>query len=1167
MAHPLLAADESLLKQGTLASTPVGEENVSTIDWVVSHVNNSTGLMENVILTDRLGPGQVLKPGTLVLPQGWSAQYSTDGGTSFSTIEPASGVNALIFSNPFVVPTSLGRGRTLTLPMSKGVQMGGGGDGYNPALLDNGRIMGINHHSPNPNIWCYDPFAEGKCDGYPLKPGIPTGMTPLAIGIGNKLYLGDDSGASKVYGQKGKLYCWDGQTNRSCGTSPVIDDGYTGPVLVNNRFYVLTSSGQVDCYDPAAQLQRCAGFTPVNIGLLPGNSDSWTSAGTDMLVWDNRILIATQTNQVICFDVPSNAMCTDWAINPLQMSGTNSFNLFRRMDTGGRVDGFCASGSSRAASCYSLQGEFEETVDTSAVDIFYPGLNAWGEIYDGTRVFSPNYYTMIGCWDWATRSVCTGQYFSNGMLGPAGRPYGMSTDGSCLFSYGDAGTLYSWDPKTGASPCRRSSGQITVSMDDYFCKDQADRNARWDKVKFYDTSLVSGDEFDSMQVKLVNPATGETVMGPVEMIDGSGELDISGIPNTIRTLEMVPLGVPTGSKAWADGVPPKVTLTFYSSQQPRFCYRSVMSCEPGTGEVVTTRSQGSFRASLLASNTVKTNITQNLSTVASVAVCNLGPTIHTPSRLSFSGGSTEMVVDILSSDDSSVESLSGSGLVYSLSGGDDMALFSLGPLGQLAFNSVPEVAAPQDLNGDNVYLVEVTVTDPENLTDTRLFEVHVVEDVDGDGVADNVDQDLDGDGISNTEEGNDDTDGDGVPDLHDLDSDNDGIPDAYEAQAGSAYVAPSGVDGNGDGIDDAYGSGLTPVDSDLDGLADAYDNDDDNDTILTRYENADPDGDGNPSDARDTDGDGTPDYLDRDDDNDGKPTENEVGDVTLAAGDPAGAPDTDGDGTPDYLDVLDQSRLRLQVRGLLQGPYDNISGKMRDDLSIRSLIGLEQPYAGLLGYEGTETLSPALFGIGGDNAPVDWVLVELRDAAAPATRVAAFAGIIQRDGDVADARTNDTTLQLRDLPQGSYYVALRHRNHLGVMTSAPVALSATPTLVDFSRLATEVYGTHARIPSGGFPDQALLWAGDINNSNSVIDQGPGNDSTEIYREVLAAPDNLLFNSNYALEGYLVSDANLDGTTIYSGPGNDVNLIRRNVLSHPGNTAFLFNYIVRGTIPK
>jgi gliding motility-associated-like protein len=75
-----------------------------------------------------------------------------------------------------------------------------------------------------------------------------------------------------------------------------------------------------------------------------------------------------------------------------------------------------------------------------------------------------------------------------------------------------------------------------------------------------------------------------------------------------------------------------------------------------------------------------------------------------------------------------------------------------------------------------------------------------------------------------------DSDGDGVPDQLDFDSDNDGIPDYYEAQ-GSTFVAISNVDTNNDGIDDAYGTGVTPVDSDNDGVEDYFDLDSDNDGI------------------------------------------------------------------------------------------------------------------------------------------------------------------------------------------------------------------------------------------------------------------------------------------------------------------------------------------------
>lgn len=75
-----------------------------------------------------------------------------------------------------------------------------------------------------------------------------------------------------------------------------------------------------------------------------------------------------------------------------------------------------------------------------------------------------------------------------------------------------------------------------------------------------------------------------------------------------------------------------------------------------------------------------------------------------------------------------------------------------------------------------------------------------------------------------------DTDGDGIPDLLDLDSDNDGIPDNIEAQ-GQNFIAYTSDDLNNDGISDAYGLGLTPIDTDGDGIPDYLDLDSDNDGI------------------------------------------------------------------------------------------------------------------------------------------------------------------------------------------------------------------------------------------------------------------------------------------------------------------------------------------------
>ena len=110
-------------------------------------------------------------------------------------------------------------------------------------------------------------------------------------------------------------------------------------------------------------------------------------------------------------------------------------------------------------------------------------------------------------------------------------------------------------------------------------------------------------------------------------------------------------------------------------------------------------------------------------------------------------------------------------------------------------------------------------------------------DEDGDGVPnykDPIDNGNNGDS-SNTDYTDSNSDGipdvydndvDGVPNHLDLDSDNDGIPDNIEAQSTSGYIAPSGIDSDNDGLDNAYDTtpngnangagsiGITPVNTD-----------------------------------------------------------------------------------------------------------------------------------------------------------------------------------------------------------------------------------------------------------------------------------------------------------------------------------------------------------------
>jgi hypothetical protein len=251
--------------------------------------------------------------------------------------------------------------------------------------------------------------------------------------------------------------------------------------------------------------------------------------------------------------------------------------------------------------------------------------------------------------------------------------------------------------------------------------------------------------------------------------------------------------------------------------------------------------------------------------------------------------------------------------------------------------------------------------------------------------------------------------------------------------------------------------------------------------------------------------------------------------------------------------------VKLQARAFLQGAYNSTNKLMSSTLNTLGLLPDNQPYtAAPFNYAGTETLSTTVKETGGNDAPVDWMLVELRSSLT--TTVASRAIIVQRDGDLVDAQTGSTTLHFPRITAGNYYVSVRHRNHLGIITASPISLDNTEKLVDFTLSTTAVQGNQARYLSGTL---ALMWSGDINGSTTLTANGPSNDITSLLSSILTNKDNPQAYTNYILYGYLNTDTNMDGKTLFTGPGNDANSLLGNIIMHPLNTNFAANYIVRG----
>ncbi len=90
------------------------------------------------------------------------------------------------------------------------------------------------------------------------------------------------------------------------------------------------------------------------------------------------------------------------------------------------------------------------------------------------------------------------------------------------------------------------------------------------------------------------------------------------------------------------------------------------------------------------------------------SVPNLAPTITSAAVATVAENQTS-VIDVNATDDNDAE---GAGLTYSLTGGADQGSFTIDPnTGIITFNSAPDFEAPTDASGDNIYELQVTVTD------------------------------------------------------------------------------------------------------------------------------------------------------------------------------------------------------------------------------------------------------------------------------------------------------------------------------------------------------------------------------------------------------------------------------------------------------------------------
>ncbi len=262
----------------------------------------------------------------------------------------------------------------------------------------------------------------------------------------------------------------------------------------------------------------------------------------------------------------------------------------------------------------------------------------------------------------------------------------------------------------------------------------------------------------------------------------------------------------------------------------------------------------------------------------------------------------------------------------------------------------------------------------------------------------------------------------------------------------------------------------------------------------------------------------------------------------------------------------------VSAKVFLGGVYDAVTGLMRDDLRSLSMIPMIEPYSSTAlvgtgfthtGGGGGEMTTSSVFSTTGNDAVVDWVFLELRAPGSNSTVIATQSAFVQRDGDVV-ARDGVSPVPFA-VGAGNYYVSVRHRNHLGVMTATALALSSTAVTVDFTSPSTNTYGTQAqRLISS--TNKRVLWAGNAGTNRSVIYQGANNDTSLLLAQVQLDGGNVDAVLTYIVAKYLSGDLNMDGRIISQGPNNDLQTLFLNVLLHPDNTFSSLAYIIQEQLP-
>lgn len=231
--------------------------------------------------------------------------------------------------------------------------------------------------------------------------------------------------------------------------------------------------------------------------------------------------------------------------------------------------------------------------------------------------------------------------------------------------------------------------------------------------------------------------------------------------------------------------------------------------------------------------------------------------------------------------------------------------------------------------------------------------------------------------------------------------------------------------------------------------------------------------------------------------------------------------------TADYQDIINKTALflykQLPIAPILKAKIllahaDPTTGVMNDYLTTLSNFSMTDPYiVAPLSANYTHVNNNKIDGISPSilannaNPIIDWVFIELRQGTSSATNVVATkAALLRKDGTLVST-DGITAVQFPKVNAGNYYIALRHRNHLGFRTLQPIQMNSLTTFQNFTNGSIALNGATPLINNGNFQ---MMIGGDSNGDGSI----------DAFDTILWESQNGLFD-DYQLR----ADYNMDGS--------------------------------------